>query len=270
VPGVIGGAIGDIMKISKDAAKDAFSAAILRNKMPIVAKAMIDISAGSPTIDGIKDLTKWSLRSGAVVGTTKIQWPTPPAFKAFPTDPLQWQNNVNLRVQTELSWVTQLIEIWQNIVNTGTENTVMRFINFNPVDIVRDSMRITSILRDSMRNNSDQLGNAPDKLAIEDNITSIQPIEMPEVSKLFQVGLLCTWINKYYYNAIVQNSSFGRLSTFNAFGNFGPYGEIVNYGQSLGMTNVEDILSKASDDGYNAYWTKERKQDQANWGRSMY
>ena len=86
VPGVLGGMFGDALKITKDAAKDTFSAAVLRNKMPLVADVMIDFSAGSPTVDGLKDLAKWSLRSGAVIGASGLTIPIAAAFQKFPTD----------------------------------------------------------------------------------------------------------------------------------------------------------------------------------------
>jgi len=236
IPGAIGGVLGDMMKITKDATKDTWSAALLRNNMAVVANVMSDLQLGTPTIDGIKDLTKWGLRSGAVVGVTGVTIPVGNVYKKFPTDPLVWQNGINERVQTELATVTELIESWQNAVNTNDN----RFVpNFNPYDKVRDALKF-------------DLKTFNPTGPPSTDILLLVPVNQPDVSKIYQGGFLTTWIDKYSWEASDAMSP-PTWDGWGVFGCRGIKGDIADYGERLDLKDVEAFVDACGTRDYGKY-----------------
>jgi hypothetical protein len=226
IPGAIGGALGDVMKMTVDKTKDTWTGALARNKIPVIADVMIQLQLGTPTIDGIKDLAKWGLRSGAVVGTTSIGIPVGDVYKKFPTDPLIWQNDINERVQTELANITMLIESWQNAVNTNDN----RFVpNFNPYEKVKDALKFVP-------KKYQPIGGP----ALTD-ITTLAPVNRPDVSKVFQAGFLTTWIDRCAWRASIEMSPVAWSGW--GFGSRGVNGDIVDYGTRLDLQGIEKFIS---------------------------
>jgi len=236
IPGAIGGVLGDVMKTTTDATKDAWSAALVRNKMAVVADVMSDLQLGAPTIDGIKDLVKWGIRSGAVVGMTGISIPVSNVYKKFPTDPLVWQSAINERVQTELANVTESIESWQNSVNTNDNRFVS---NFDPLEKVKGTLKF-------------QLKNFNPIGAGTTDILLLVPINQSDVSKIFQAGFLTMWINKYAWEASISLSpvtwdGWGPLSGI--FGR-GIKSEIAEYGKRLDLPEIEAFMDACNTRDY--------------------
>jgi hypothetical protein len=225
IPGAVGGVLGDMMKITKDAAKDTWTSALVRNKMAFVADVMSDLQLGTPTIDGIKDLAKWGLRSGAVVGMTSITLPVGDVYKKFPTDPLVWQNDINERVQTELANLTQFIESWQNAVNSNDN----RFVpDFDPYAKISEALKL-GLKRFNL------IGPP------STDILLLVPVSRPDVSKIFQAGFLTTWIDKYSWRASITMSPV-VWSGWGFFDSRGIKGDIVDYGKRLDLNEIEAFI----------------------------
>jgi hypothetical protein len=224
IPGAIGGVLGDVMKISMDKTKDTWSAALVRNNLAVVADVMVDLKLGTPTIDGVKDLAKWGMRSGAVVGQTSLTIPIADVYKKFPTDPLVWQNDINERVQTELANVTRLIESWQNAVNTHNKWFGR---NFNPYQKVKAALNFKP-------NKFKPIGPGLT------DITSLAPVNRPDLSKIFQAGFLTTWIDKCASKAKL---GMDLISWEGWGGSGGAKGEIVEYGKRLDLKDVEAFIN---------------------------
>lgn len=222
IPGAMGGALSDVMKISKEVNKDTWLAASVRNNLPAVADVMIDLRAGTPTIDGIKDLAKWGWRNPDLTGLTV---PVGDAYKKFPTDPLVWQNSVNERVKTELANVTRLIVSWEHAANTNDKRFVC---NFDPAKKVREALYFV-----------------PKKVRpigpVSIDITYQVRIDTPGVSKFFQAGFLTTWIDKCVAKA--KPGQGGAMSSWDGWsGRGGLKGDIVDYGKRLGLKDIEAFI----------------------------
>ncbi len=94
IPGGIGGVIGGMMdKLGKDAAANFLK-------------------------DGVKDLVKDTLRR---YPKEALPISSDQAYKALPTDPLQWQNTEEARVLKEKADVEGLVEAWIHEANTNPE-----------------------------------------------------------------------------------------------------------------------------------------------------
>jgi hypothetical protein len=177
IPGAMGGVLSDVMKMSIKANNETWLVAAVRSNLPAVADVMRDLKAGTPTIDGVKDLAKWGWRNPDLTGLTV---PVNDAYKKFPADPLVWQNSVNERVKTELANVTRLIVSWEHAVNTNDKRFVC---DFDPAKKVRKALYFVP-----------KTIGPVGPVAVD--ITNQVQIDTPGVSKFFQAGFLTTWIDK--------------------------------------------------------------------------
>jgi hypothetical protein len=182
IPGGVGGVVGASMKAA--GAKDFMA-------------------------DGIKDLVKFGGRSAgsglaALVGGGGI--------KPMPMEPLQWQNNVNLRVSTELALATKCIDEWQE---AAEKNDPAFNANFDPVQAVDASLVIKKP--------------PPPKPLIE-----LQPVNITQLQRQFESGWLVNWINFSYYYFLKGTSQFGWASIGD---------RLENYGKELGVPNIRKLLN---------------------------
>jgi hypothetical protein len=236
-PGAAGGAIADVMK---------------------------RLNQGTPMIDGMKDLAKWGLRSNALVGVMRAAPTASMAerFRAFPTDPLQWQNEVNLRVQSELAQVTAIIEDWQNKTNTGDPNFAP---DFNPLEKVDAAL----VLRPRDRAPAGLLDKAMPKIAgaVRDvgailfkprpedavmleaasglgvlagatrsrRLVDLRPVNQPAIQAAFERGFLVAWFSENGYAVLrrVHQNFYGH-----EVGD-----KLIAYGEQIGLRSARDMVT---------------------------
>ncbi len=80
---------------------------------PYVAAVMTRLVTTKPIVDGIVQFVKWGIQKAGTAASP----PSEPALKAFPTDPLAWQNQVEARILQEKAGVYAVLRWWQNRVN---------------------------------------------------------------------------------------------------------------------------------------------------------
>jgi hypothetical protein len=220
-PGIAGGVFGEFAKIAEKAAKDTFWQARLRNNLPAIAATMRNLELGAPTIDGVKDLIKWGMRSGAVVGMPTLTIPIQEVYKTFPTDPLSWQNSISERVEFEFANIADVIRSWVTAVNSRDKGFVP---NFNPAEVIRD------LLKSGIRVPA---GIPPIDIS---SLTELTLDDKKELSRGFAAGFLVIWIRKYTYEAVKSAPIGWALST---------KGAIINYGKSIGLQHIEAFMSES-------------------------
>jgi hypothetical protein len=192
----------------------------------LIGDSMKRLTTASFLIDGAKDLGKWGMRSGAIVGLPGgFSFPSAPALRAFPTDPLVWSNNVNIRVQSEMAAVTQAIEGWQDAVNRGDANFQA---NFNPVEKARAALIL----------------NPPDEPSRA--LIDLVPVHVAEMEKNFEAGFLATWIDKFSFEA---SSSMSPAAWDGIFGD-GARQKLIKYGNSVGIPDTSKLIQDAYNRDY--------------------
>lgn len=180
----------------------------------IVGETFKRLDAGAFVVDSIKDLGKWGMRSGAIIGATPnvVTFGVSPAgLKAFPADPLQWQNEINSRVQTELADATRHIERWQNAVNTGERNFDP---SFNPVEKVTLALAIRT---------------ANGTVAQLVMLTPLTQEEQDRHRRQFEQGWMTEWVRTQAFATYVTLSQFAWGRTVD---------RLEAYGKRIGLPNL--------------------------------
>jgi Domain of unknown function (DUF4157) len=167
-------------------------------------------------IDGVKDLAKYGGRSPAMAGlkATGVGGQASPGLAAFPTDPLQWQNQVALRIKSELLIATKTLEKWQESANTNDPNFTM---DFDPVVAMNGAVVVEG------------------KKAAE-----LKPVDQAETSKTFEKGFWKEWLEQYGFKLVGNASRVGVF--YGAESNYGK--KIKNRCKSFGL-DVEQYASVA-------------------------
>jgi hypothetical protein len=211
----------------------------------IVGDTMRALEAGAAVVDGLKDLAKWGLRSGAVIGMTpgSLSVGAPAELRAFPPDPSEWQNSVNVRVQTELAIATSYIGMWQNAVNN---NDPQFEVSFDPMEAINRALTIEHPALDELAaaavmiaqwnqaafRSSPEIASkaiatagsmAPMACSAGDviELTSLRPVSKPDWQAQFGRGFILTWINTQAYAAtgkMNQIASGGFANRLDAYG----------------------------------------------------
>jgi hypothetical protein len=119
---------------------------------------------GAFLVDGMKDLTKWGLRTAGAAEGPKV------SLQPFPMDPLQWQNQTNMRVKNELGFATTTLKGWLHSVNTNDPNFDA---TFDPAAAMDASLTLS--------------GTA---------VKSLTPVAMDVYRKIFQRGWLTDWVKR--------------------------------------------------------------------------
>ncbi|WP_373530113.1 DUF4157 domain-containing protein [Nostoc sp.] len=140
----------------------------------MVGGALKNAKSSDFIIDGVKDLTKYVGRSPALSGLKGggIVGSSGQGLKAFPTDPGQWQNQVALRIKSELLVATNNLELWQEIANSK----VSIALNFDPVVAMNGALVVQG-----------------------QKAAALQPVDQAQTSKDFEKGFWKTWLENYSY-----------------------------------------------------------------------
>jgi hypothetical protein len=187
----------------------------------MIGDTMRRLGSGAFMVDAVKDLNKWGMRSGAMVGVGgTLSFGRIPALQAFPTDPLVWSHNVNQRVQTELAVATAAIEGWQDAVNRNNPNFEP---NFNPVDKVNEALRLRPA------------GTASRPLM------QLVPENVPTLQTQYETGFLTGWVDAHAANAFMSMSQAAWGGVFSD----GVRDKLINYGKSIGLADIETRLNAA-------------------------
>lgn len=133
-------------------------------------------------IEGVKDLSKWGMRTGAAALQTGR-----PGLNALPTDPLIRRNQIEDRVEKESLEVANTIIGWMNKANRNDPDF---FLDFNPSDKVNEALQIAGT-------------------RIREGLPRLQE---GETEKTFEKGIWAEWLKKYGY-LVVLNISAGIPTT---------------------------------------------------------
>jgi hypothetical protein len=181
----------------------------------VIGAAMKKAGSSDFMVDGIKDLTKWGLRSTGQSGLRGgISPGASSGFTAFPQDPLQWRNHVELRIKSELLRATLQVEDWQNRVNSNDPQFVP---DFDPVQAVTQSLTIQGR-----------------------RVASLVPVNQAEEARNFEKGFWKGWLEQYGY---IKVMTAGRAGVFaGAHHNVGK--KVRNRCRALGL-DVEQYAAVA-------------------------
>lgn len=138
----------------------------------VVGAAMKKAGSSDFMIDGIKDLTKWGLRTAG--GKLAPAPPTDPGLKAFPSDPLEWQNKETVRVQSELAKATERLLDWQTKAQT---NDASFALNFDPVAAMKEALTVNKV-----------------------PASSLKPVDEDKEKINFEKGFWKGWLENYGYH----------------------------------------------------------------------
>lgn len=203
VPGGVGGLIGDNMK---------------------------KLSQGVFMIDAAKDLGKFGLRSGAVVGLPASSYSTSTSLKAFPTSPLSWSSMVSARINAELGVVAAALLAWKEAVD---RNDSKFETNFDPADVVKDVLRLTM--------GKGAVGGGASTKAIGD----LAPENPLILQQRFEQGFWVGWVDNFAFR------TYAGLSQV-AWGGFigdGVKDILVKYAVGIGLCDAKRLLEEAVSKG---------------------
>ncbi|MGD0003983.1 MAG: DUF4157 domain-containing protein [Anaerolineaceae bacterium] len=177
-----------------------------------ITNVMNKLAGGEAIVD--KDMVG-KLVSG---GMSKLEHAAAPetnaGFQRMPTDPLVWQNQANQRAQQEVLNPARMIVLsWQNAVTTHDPNCE---IDFDPVSLVRSSLTMDGMSLFSL------------------------PTSFGNLQQGYERGFLTEWIQTESDRVSIHESSFSWGKARD---------KIVAYARSIGMPDVEQQLSNASQRG---------------------
>ena len=130
-------------------------------------------------VDGIKDLAKWGMRrAGAELGPGAA-----PAMRAYPPDPLQWQNAETTRVQTELAVATQRLLDWQTKAGNSDPDF---FCEFDPMQAMESSLTVGG-----------------------QRAATLAPVDGAQSAIDFEKGFWARWLEMYAYEVQSTPSKAG-------------------------------------------------------------
>jgi hypothetical protein len=183
-------------------------------------------------VDAAKDLGKWAMRSGALVGQTKGYSIAYPAFEARPDNSVGFREQVNQAVKTELANITEKILEWEHAVNHDDKSFSP---SFNPVEKVSGWLKLR-----------------PSAAAVQHLVTL--PSVVPEtLQRQFEASLLKSWIEQYAYAAYQDMNRFAWGGWLGFQGSGGAKGKIIAYGLSVGIPDVESRIDAAVREGLTKY-----------------
>jgi hypothetical protein len=172
--------------------------------------------SASPAIDAGKDSVKALLRT--LQGTAPQEKLN---LKPFPDDPFLWQSQIELRVNMELGNVSGIVQNWQNSINNNDPSASW---SFDPVDAVVKVLTLT------------------DQKGVPTPLGSLNPVNVVIWQAAFERGWLAGWIDQCSFSA---SSKMSPAIWNGFFGGGGVRASIVDYGQRLGLTDVDKRLNDA-------------------------
>ena len=190
VPGGIGGVIGHSMKA---AGSDDF------------------------IIDGINDLAKWGMQTGTSLAVQPALGGS--GLNAFPTDPLAWKGQEELRISSELAVATRTLLQWQD---KAIRDDPDFFLDFNPVEAMAQSLTVAG------------------KKAVE-----LTPVDQDEMANAFEKGMWAKWLELYGYKLAMRTmGGIDPMVRYYAKSNVGK--KIKRRCEALGL-NVEQYARVAAE-----------------------
>jgi len=142
----------------------------------VVGASMRKLTKSDFLIDGIKELTMWGLRGNAAVEHV-------PAMEAFPTDPLQWQNQATTRIKLEFDVVSARLEKWQRKAIHNDPNFVM---NFDPLTAIEAALKVN-----------------------RKPIVELEPVDSSSYADHFERAFWKRWLTKFAYSAEMSSTKVG-------------------------------------------------------------
>lgn len=183
----------------------------------IIGSSMKAAGSGDFIIDGIKDLAKWGMRTGA--GLAAQSGLGSSGLNAFPTDPLAWKGQEELRISSELAEATRMLLQWQDKANRNDPDF---FLDFNPVEAMAQSLTVA--------------GRRAAELA---------PVDQEETANAFEKGMWAKWLELYGYRLATQTrGGMAPVVRYYAKSNVGK--NIKRRCEALGL-NVEQYARVAAE-----------------------
>lgn len=148
----------------------------------LIGKALKDAKAGDFIVDGLKDLTKWTLRGTGPVALTgggpPSVGPSSSGLKAFPDDPLKWQSLTNLRTKSELALATKELLRWQGAA-------INRDKDFNPKIDPEQALKSCLTIHGT-------------------SLLTLQPVDIGSTTRKIEKGFWKGWLEQYGYRLSLQ------------------------------------------------------------------
>ncbi|MCL6429560.1 MAG: hypothetical protein K6V36_01710, partial [Anaerolineae bacterium] len=136
----------------------------------LIGKAMTRVTTSEFLIEGVKELALYGMR---IPQTLAAAAPPGEGLNAFPTNPLAWRDQVELRITSELLVATNMLLGWQNSANGNDPNF---FLDFNPVQAMEQSLTIA-----------------------KHKVAELQPVDQEEMARHFEKGMWAAWLKQYAY-----------------------------------------------------------------------
>jgi hypothetical protein len=196
--------IAALQKLVNDMLLDAALRFLTGGTAGAIGGAMRAAAVSDFMVDGIKDLTKYSLRAPLLAAgraQTKIT--------AMPASPHKWQNLVNERVSTEMSEVSNNMLRWRLAV----EPDLTTFdANFDPADVVQKALTIKTSV---------------DTLSL----MTLKEVDKEPLQRDSEKGFLVKWIELGAVSNVPMSRDIAR-------------DKLRAYGVRLGLKEIDDLLNK--------------------------
>jgi hypothetical protein len=151
----------------------------------LVATSMQRAKAGAFIVDGLNELSQFIVGSGGQAAVQQAKPVDASGLKAFPTDPLQWQNELEMRIEAESLHVGLQLEEWQHAAN---EDDPGFMLNFDPRVAVDRALRIS--------------GQDP---------ASLPDVDHAETADVFEKGMWATWLAVFGYRVVTIRRQYAPL-----------------------------------------------------------
>jgi hypothetical protein len=151
----------------------------------LAGAAMKRKQAGDFLIDGVKDLTKYGLRSGAQVGVNQAFPSGGGGLSAFPTDPREWRNEVETSVEAESLQVGLHLQAWQRMAIAEDPTFAL---NFDPMAAVNSALSIS--------------GQTPG---------SLPKVDQTRTADDFERGMWMQWLVSFGYRIVTVRHNYVTL-----------------------------------------------------------
>jgi hypothetical protein len=140
---------------------------------PFISGLMGKLVTSKPILDGIEEMAKWGITQAG----TALAPPGTPALKAFPTDPLKWQNQTESRLLGEKSGMYSVLAWWQGRVNA--KDTSFN-LDMDPVKAFQAALKT---------------GGTP--------LANVGAVDIEAQARTFEKGFWKAWVEQFGYKLTV-------------------------------------------------------------------
>lgn len=145
---------------------------------------------GEFLVDGVRDLAKYGIRFPGKVGANGLGAGSRSGagLTAFPTDPSEWQDDVDEVISDEAAQITRQIKQWQHNVNYDVPGFAR---DFDPVLAVERALTVKG-----------------------KRLAEIGRVDKAQEARNFEKGMWKTWLETYGYTAVTRGVARAGTYTF--------------------------------------------------------